>query len=427
MSSNSAEPKRAALAHRDFAFLWSGQTISNIGNQMVPVALALVVLDRGHRVQDLGLVLAALTFALGLGAIVATAIGDRWRRTRMMVFADVIRAVAVAGVAAAPSGTPLGVVVLLVVVLGVGEGLFQPAYQAVVPKLVSGTALQSANALTSFSVHAAVVAGPALAGVCSALWGPRTTLWINAATFVVSLGTLVFIREAPPSWAADETGRGAVRRMASDIWQGVRAVLDRRWLGVTIGSVTLVTMIAAAPTMVLLPVIARERLGGDGAYGAVLTAAGVGALAGAAIASRIRARRVGSVAIGLATLNAVSMAGLALLPLPGVLVTWAIASVGVTAFNVLWITALQRDVPEHLLGRVMALDWLGSTCFMPLGYLLAGPIVERTSTTAVLLTAAVCTVVLTPLPLLVRGGSTFSSSEPPAHQESPEVGAEPSR
>jgi MFS family permease len=402
---------RRALAHRDFALLWSGQALSNIGNMMLPVTLGLLVLSRGGGVTELGLVLAAQTVALGLGAVVATAVGDRWRRTRTMAVADVMRIVAVVGLAAAPHDLALAWIVGLVVVIGIGEGLFQPAFGAVVPKVVPTHLLQPANGLTSLSIDVATIAGPAIAGVCAAVWGVRATLWIDAATFVVSLATLISIREA--AVAAGQravTGlRGAVTTMAVDLREGVAAVVKRRWLVSTIGSVTAVTMVAAAPSLVLLPVVAQDRLGGGDAYGAVLAAAGVGSLLGSVIASRVRTSRPGLVAFGFSTLNAVSMAGLALLPLPGVMVSWALAGLGVTAFNVLWITALQRDVPQEVLGRVLALDWLGSTCFMPLGFLLAGTIVHTIGNVPLLLGAALFTLVVTPLPLLVRGAARFAT------------------
>lgn len=403
---------RNALAQRDFALLWSGQALSNIGDQMLPVALALLVLARGQGVKALGIVLAAQAVALGLGAVTAAAVGDRWRRTRTMAIADTIRVLAVAGIAASPHDAPLSAVVLLVVILGVGEGLFQPAYQAVVPRLVPPEAIRSANGLTAFSVHAATIAGPALAGLCSAALGPRAALFADAGTFAVSLGTLVFIRESASACHDAPQPRGAMRGMMLDLREGASAVIARRWVAATIGCVTVVATLAAAPALVLLPVIARERLGGDGGYGAVLSAAGVGALVGSVLVTRIRTSRPGLVAISFSMLNAAAMAGLALLPLPGVIATWALAGLGVTVFNVLWITALQRDVPDRLLGRVMALDWLGSTCFMPLGYLLAAPAIDLVGTAHLLVGAALLTLVVTPLPLLVRGGPTFSS-EPP--------------
>jgi MFS family permease len=404
------------LHHRDFALLWGGQALSNVGNSMFPVALALLVLDRAGA-QGLGVVLAVQTLALGAGAVAAAALGDRWRRTRTMAGGDLMRMAAVAAIAAVPRDFPLAGVAGLVVVVGIGEGVFQPAFGAVVPKVVPDDSLQQANALTSFSVHTAAIFGPALAGVSTAAWGARATLWVDAATFLVSLGTLIGIREAAFSGGQARTAapglRGALRSTAGEVREGVAAVLARRWIAVTMASVTAVTMFAAAPTLVLLPIVARARLGGDSAYGAVLAAAGVGAVLGALVAARGTSRRPGLVAIGFSMLNAASMAGLALLPLPGVMVTWALAGLGVTAFNVLWVTALQRDVPEQVLGRVMALDWLGSTCFMPLGYLLAGSVAQSVGTRTLLLSATAITLVVTPLPLLSRGTVDFATAPAP--------------
>src|SRR5690349_11215885 len=106
----------SALARRDFALLWSGQALSGIGNQMLPVALAMVVLARGHGVQSLGVVFAAHAFALGVGTVAATAVGDRWRRSRAMAVADLARGLAVVAVAVTPAHASLAVLVLLILV-----------------------------------------------------------------------------------------------------------------------------------------------------------------------------------------------------------------------------------------------------------------------------------------------------------------------
>jgi hypothetical protein len=84
----------------------------------------------------------------------------------------------------------------------------------------------------------------------------------------------------------------------------------------------------------------------------------------------------------------------------------------VTVFQVLWTTAIQQDVPEHLLGRVLALDWLGSQGLMPLGYALAGLLVAAIGVRDVLIAGALIVLIAAPLPLLAPGGRTFSSAGP---------------
>ena len=72
-------------------------------------------------------------------------------------------------------------------------------------------------------------------------------------------------------------------------------------------------------------------------------------------------------------------------------------------------TALQKDVPDHLLGRVISLDMLGSMALMPIGFAITGPLVAAFGARTVLLAGAVLVLVAVPLPLLMPGGSQFAT------------------
>jgi MFS family permease len=414
------------LRHHDFALMWSGQALSSIGNTMFPIILALLVLDRHSGAEALGAVLAIQALAMAAGTGLAAALGDRWRRTRVMLGSDLVRAVAVAVIALAPLRLNTVVFLLLIVAVGVAEGMFQPAYGAVVPRLLPEDALQGGNSLSALSQYVAMVAGPVLAGAVIAAVGPGPALWVDTGTFAASIGTLILIRES----AADEqaevaadvgAGRGGqVRRGLRDFAEGLREVRLRPWVAASILMATLVMTLSVAPAFVAAPIVAKDRLGGAAAYGAMFTALGVGSIIGALVAGRIRTSRPGLV--GVCGIFAIfgSVGSLAVLPLAGVLIFWAIAGVGVTIFSVMWITALQRDIPDRVLGRVMALDWLGSQGLMPLGYALAGLVIGAIGTRPMLIGSAVLVLIAAPLPLLVRGGTTFSS-EPVLGEPKPKL------
>lgn len=406
------------LRHRGFALMWSGQALSSIGNTMFPIILALLVLDRHSGAAALGAVLAIQALAMAAGTGLAAAVGDRWRRTRVMLGSDVVRGLAVAIIAAAPLRLNTAVFYLLVVAVGVAEGMFQPAYGAVVPRLLPEEELQGGNSLTSLSQYVAMVAGPLLAGIVIAAVGPGPALWVDTGTFAASIVTLVLIREIAPDVpeTADDgaDGRGHVSRGLRDFAEGLKEVRDRPWVGASIFMATLVMTLSVAPAFLAAPIVARERLGGAAAYGAAFTALGVGSIVGSLVAGRIRTSRPGLVGIcGIFTIFG-SVGSLAILPLAGVLVFWGIAGIGVTIFQVMWMTALQREIPDRVLGRVMALDWLGSQGLMPVGYALAGVVAGAAGTRPMLIGCAVLVLIAAPLPLLVRGGTTFSTPPVPA-------------
>ncbi|MGD2115367.1 MAG: MFS transporter [Acidobacteriota bacterium] len=401
----------AALRERNFALLWAGQSLSAVGNFMLPVALATLVMARGGGATGLGLVLGLHAFSIAVGTGAAAAVGDRWSRARVMIFADVIRALGVGCLAFAPMALTDPTLLGLVALIGIGEGLFQPAFSAAVPRVLPEELLQPGNGLNALSLQGATVLGPALAGVMVATLGVGPALWIDAGTFVFSVGTLVAIREAAvaaPAETAPGVG-GAVRRLVDDLKEGLQAVWFRPWIAATVGVATVVMVFVTAPSLVVLPLEAEARLGGADAYGAVLAAMGVGAVLGSLVGGRIRTRRTGVVALSGTLTIAVAVGGLALLPFAGVLVAWAIGGAGVTVFQVLWNTALQKDVPDRVLVRVMALNTLAVQGLMPFGYAVAGPLVERFGTQPVLLVGVALVVVVTPLPLLAPGGITFSS------------------
>jgi MFS family permease len=404
------------LRHREFRLLWNGQLLSAIGSEMLPLALAVLLLERGSGAVGLGLLLAVLAASTVLGTVAAAAVGDRWRRADVMIGADAVRFVVVTVLAAAGTGGPDWLVAAMVVLAGFGEGLFRPAFGAIVPRLLPESLLQQGNALTTLSLQVAAFASPAAAGVLVAATSPVVALWVDAASFVFSLATLALLRggEERPAVRPRLPGmRHALAGVRADFVEGVHAVTGRPWIAASIGMATVVMTLSVAPAFVLLPVIARDELGGPSGYGLVLAGLGIGSLAGSLVGSRIRPRKPGVAAtLGVLTIMG-SVSALALLPLPGVVAAWAVAGVGVTIFQILWATALQRDVPDEVLGRVMALDWLGTSSLMPLGYALAGPVSLAVGSTPVLLAGALIVLLIGPLPLLVPGGTTFSSPAEP--------------
>jgi len=187
---------------------------------------------------------------------------------------------------------------------------------------------------------------------------------------------------------------------------------------VSIGTSTITMTFVVAPAFLAAPILARQHLGGAAAYGAMFTALGVGSIVGSVLGGKIRSRRPGVIAFTALFTIVGSVSSLAFLPLPGILVFWGIAGIGVTIYQILWMTGLQQDVPDRLLGRVMALDWLGSQGLMPLGYALAGVAVGAIGIRAMLVAGVILLIIIDPLPLLVPGGTTLSTpKETVASQE----------
>jgi MFS family permease len=387
---------RAALAHRGFRRLWIGQAMSAIGDQAYVVALAVLVIQSGGGASQLGLAMAGRAGSMVLFLLVGGVVADRLRRTHAMIAADAVRGLSVLAVAALGTDAPLAALIGLSLVIGAGEAFFRPAYGAVLPQLLPSEALATGNALGSVTTRAALLLGPALAGGLIATVGVRGALLLDAATFAVSLVTLATLRGIEPVRARDP-GCSALR----DARDGLDAVRARPWLALVIAVCSVHLLFAIAPWLVLLPVVAEQSLGGTDTYTALLVVFGAGALVGALAIGRWRPRRPGVIALaGLVT------SGLMLFALAGpasigvVAASVFLCGLGEQVFDVLWVTAVQRDVPNGLLGRVVSLDFTFSLALQPLGFALAGPAADLVGTSE-LLTFGGCVVVLSTLPLLL--------------------------
>lgn len=395
---------RRALRHRDFRLLFIGQAVSAIGDQLFPVAVTVQVLDSGGSLGDLGLVLAARFASLVLFALLGGVWADRLPRVRVLIGADLSRLLAALGLALVVSGhTGVEVLAPLVFLVGAGEAFFRPAFGALLPSVLPAEELGAGNALSGSTFHFASIVGPGLAGLIVVAIGPRGAFLVDAATFAVSLVTL--LRVAEPPWTARPR-----RRVHQEIGEGFGAVRQRPWIGAVLLMAMVQLLLVMPASAVLLPQLVRETGAATASYGYVLAVGAVGGLLGSVVAGHYRPGRPGLWSLLLlVTMAAEPVALLLRAPAPGLALAWFLASLGLGPFLVYWETALQADVPQDLLARVISVDWMCSFALLPLGMALVGPAVDAFGRTPVLLAALVASIVPPLLCLPVRGIWEFRS------------------
>ena len=364
-----------AIRHRDFALLWLGQAISLVGDGVYLVAIAWLVYDLSNAPSALALVGVAWTLPLVAALLVTGVLSDRVERRRLLIVADLLRAAAIGvlGVLAITDAAELWHVVVLVVVYGMGEALFAPAFTAIVPGVVPREELLQANALRELVEPVGLrFAGPALGGLLIAVAGVGTALLVDAATFGLSAGAVSLMGRRP----VEPEPRRPLRR---DLAEGFAYVRANAWLWATLCAAALAMLASYGPFEVLLPYIIRNDLGGDAAvFGVVLAAGGLGSIVAAATMGRTGAPRrhvtfmYAVFGVGLA-LNA----GLALAGAAWQMCAFAFASyLAATAGMIVWNTLMQTLVPDAMLGRVSSLDWFVSIGLAPVSFALTGPVAE---------------------------------------------------
>ncbi|MGW3040722.1 MFS transporter [Kitasatospora sp. NPDC001159] len=394
-----ARPRRlgdrlAVLGERDFRRFFIGYTTSLLGSSMAPVAVAFAVLDGGGgggggggTGTDLGWVMAARILPVVLVLLAGGVIADRFGSRRLMLGSDVLRGVVqalFAGLLAA-GHAPVWVMVALVAVWGIGEGLFLPAFGAIVPDLVRRRGLMAdGNTLLGLSRSVSAVAGPALAGLVTAARGPAAVLLIDAVTYGVGALALAGLRL--PDRPEADGGNSMLRELRAG-WSEFTA---RPWLWITTAQMGLFNLLVWAPFLVLGPLTAQRELGGARAWGLVMGVYGAGAVLGGLLMLGRRPGRPLAVAtvagLGWALPSAALAAGA---PLIWVGAGALVAGVGSAVCGTLFSTTVQRWVPAELLGRLTSFGSLGSFVLGPLGLAAAGPLAARLGTGGVLLLGSV--------------------------------------
>jgi MFS family permease len=360
-----------AWGQRSFRLFFFGQGISAVGDRIVSVALAFAVLDLTGSVKDLGLVLAAQTVPLVLFLLMGGVWSDRLPRRAVMLTSDLVRAGAqgASALLLVSGNAHVWQLVVLQAVYGAAEAFFKPAAQALLPETVAAADLQQANALIAVSGNIANVGGPALAGVLVATLGAGWGLAIDAGSFLASAAYLSLMRVQAVIPAA-RTGT------LSELRAGWRAFRSRTWLWVSALEFMAANALSFSPYLVLGPEVARTSLGGPGAWAAISTASGIGAVLGGTLGLRwnprypLRAMFVTSL-IGTSPLL-VLLAAVA--PLPALLAAAVISGMSISFFNLVWFAVVQRRIPGEELSRVSSWDALGSYAITPIGLAAAGPI-----------------------------------------------------
>ncbi len=366
----------------DFRFLFTGESVSVLGDQFHFVALAWLTLQLTGSGLALGSVLMVAAIPRAIFMLLGGALSDRWSPRTLMLYSNAIRAVLVGIVAflVLTEQVQLWQLYVMAGIFGVVDALFYPAISAILPMLVDEETLPPANALMQGSQQFAGLIGPALAGVVIAVIQTGPAFVFDAVSFAVATVALVFVvggRRAAPD--AD----GAASEAAPSVLGTIRAGFSYAWGDPAVRSLVILTaafnFAFTGPLSVGLPYMADHTLGGGSAtFGILLSAFGAGALAGAVVAGSIsRVPRLGSVVLLIAIGLGVGIGLLGVAPnVPAAFGLLAGMGIGAGFINVHVVSWLQGRTAEDMRGRVMSMVMLGSIGLAPVSYALAGLIVD---------------------------------------------------
>lgn len=363
----------APLSHRDFRLLFIGQTVSMFGNQLYSVALPFQILAiKGSPIQ-LGTGYALFGAAQLATVLAGGALVDRFSRRRVILMLDLVSAVVVGVVAALGLAHRLEIwhIYVLSSFFGATASFYSPAMNAIMPELVPPDILVPGNALRGLSRQSSRALGPLTGGLIVGSVGAPWAFAVDAGTFAISF--LVFRLSTVP--AAEPP---APKSLVAQVREGLTFTFSVPWLRVSILGFALVNLFYIAGFSVALPILVLKVLKGTATtYGVIGAAGAVGEIVGGLIVGNVRFKRIGLAVYVFNALLGLAFAVYGLAPLIIVVLIGAFAfSLTIVAANTLWDSALQRNVPRQLIGRVTSVDSFGSYLAGPVAPILGAAVIS---------------------------------------------------
>lgn len=348
-------PQRSTLApfHTPaFRVLWSATLASNLGGlvQAVGAGWLMATLTSSHGM--VALVQSSNTLPIMFFSLIAGAMADNFNRRRIMLAAQVFMAlvsVTLAACAWAGMLTPW-LLLAFTFLVGCGGALYNPSWQASMGDIVTREDLPAAVSLNSMGFNMMRSLGPAVGGLIVAVAGPAAAFALNAVSYLPLLGALARWKPVYPETTLPP------ERLTDAIGAGLRYVLMSPALLRVLGRGA-VFGFGAVSVLALLPLVARDALGGTAlTYGILLGAFGLGAIGGVALNAPLRARLANEHVVRLSFVGfALALAGLAWSP-------WLWASCALLMLSgACWVLALslfnvtvQLAAPRWVVGRALS-------------------------------------------------------------------------
>ncbi len=343
---------RDALRSRDLRLLASATVIDGLGSWAYATVLIVYVFERTGSPTWIALVTASRWIPSLLLASYGGVLADRYERTRVIVVSALLQCLVTMGIGfVVATDAQLWLLLALSALSAVMSAPYRPATGALTPEVVPESDLTAANGLFSTLESLVVVVGPGVGGVLVALDAPVVAIGLDAATFLIAavIASRLSVRSRGD---ASEHGESAFAAFVD----GLKALHSNRTATVLVLFCALDSGIYGAATVLYVGISDQLGTGADG-YGYLLAGAALGGVISAGVASRLSASR---------RLAPVILAGIAVQAVPYALTAFVhtpvlgfglqvVSGMGMIIVDVLAITALQRDMPRGVLGRVLSL------------------------------------------------------------------------
>ena len=355
--------------------------LSAAANGISMVAFPWLVLQRTGNATDASVVAAAATLPLLFATLVAGTAVDFLGRRRVAILADLMSATSVAAIPILAATQGVGALNTLVLAgLAAAGAFFDPggmtARQSMLPEAAGrvGWTLDKTNSVYEAVFNLAYITGPGIGGLLIATIGGINTMWVTAGAFGCSILTMALLR-LPGAGRPDRTEHP--EGVLSGVIEGLKFVWHNKVLR-TLGLIDLaVTALYLPMESVLFPKYFTDR-NEPAQLGWVLMALSIGGLVGAlswTVLSKFASRR-GTVVTAVLTFGGASVVISLLPPLPLILALSAVVGLVYGPIGPIYNSVMQTRAPAHLRGRVVGVMTSMAYAAGPVGFMLAGPLVD---------------------------------------------------
>jgi len=382
----------SAFRNRNFCALWIGQLFSQIGDNFVIVAILFVI----STLTDSPLALAIMAVVITLPQLFLGLIGgvfvDRVDRKLVMIVSDILRGLTVLALLLVQRADQLYILYIVSFVM-VTAGLFSnPARNAVIPNIVSGEILLTANALMQASQIIAVILGASIAGLVIGWLGPASAFVFDSFSFAFSAVTIATMTIPPVNPKPTKARSRVIWNQLVEGLLFIKHSSPLRHVMIT----TAVATLGFGAIMVLGIIYLDEMLGiGAEGFGFLYAVQGLGVVIGGVVigrfASSVRANRVVG---GCMVILGLAIIAFAVAPsYPLVLAAVAIIGLSIVVARAALATLTQSLVPDEKRGRVESAVTMVIGASTSASMALSGVLGDLIGVQAVFITAGVITIV----------------------------------
>ena len=380
-----------ALASAPYRRFWLGSIASVGSTQLYFIAMAWLVFELSNSPLDLGLLGAATAVPNILATLIGGLVADRVNRRTILILTTGISTVLMLLLAALDATGLVRVwhVLLISGLLGLVQGFDFPARSSIFPSLIEPKQMLSAVALNSILWQGSRMIFPAIGGILIALTDTSLIFVLCGLGFITMLIVLCWLEVVQ------------VIQAKADPWhefkEGLRFVLHHR-LFLTLILLTWISMFFGTSYIQIMPIFADILQSGERGYGLLISATGVGSVAGNLFISRFQqSRRLGLMMLSCAALAPFSLIGFSLVAgtlanVAGAFWLASLFAVMTAAFSSVFLvssmTVLQLKVPDKLRGRVMGIHSI-TWSMIALGGLIAGALASKFSAPVAVVIGAV--------------------------------------